>query len=71
VVLPSTQLQKVCVTLGFRRLQSLVKRSVLSVFINLRYAECVCLHYGLRVWSQKKKKIGMYFKTIVTHAAKC
>ena len=49
MVLPSTQLQKVCVTLGFRRLQSLVKRSVLSVFINLRYAECVCLHYGLEV----------------------
>jgi len=26
-----------------RRLQCLVKRSVLSVFIDLRYAKCVCL----------------------------
>ena len=42
MVLSSTQLQKVYVTLWFRRLQCLVKRFVLSVFINLRYAECVC-----------------------------
>jgi len=26
-----------------------VLRSVLSVFINLRSAECVCSYYGLRV----------------------
>jgi len=41
MVLSSMQLQKVSVTLGFRRLQYLVLRSVLSVFINLRSAECV------------------------------
>ena len=37
----------VCMT--FNRLQCLVKRPVLSVFIDLRSAECVCLYYGLRV----------------------
>ena len=42
MVLSSMQLQKVSVTLWFRRLQCLVLRSVLSVFINLRSAECVC-----------------------------
>jgi len=42
MVLSSMQLQKVWVTLGFRRLQCLILRSVLSVFINLRSAECVC-----------------------------
>ena len=42
-------------TLWFRRFQCLVKRSVLSVFINLRSAECVCLYYGLRVWPQINK----------------
>jgi len=25
------------------------------VFIDLRYAECVCLYYGLRAWSQTNK----------------
>ena len=44
MVLPSMQLQKVSVTLCFRRLQCLVLRSVLSVFINVRSAECVCVH---------------------------
>jgi len=43
MVLSSMQLQKVSVTLWFRRLQCLVLRTVLSVFINLRSAECVCL----------------------------
>ena len=51
MVLPSMQLQTVSVTLWFRRLQCLVLRSVLSVFINLRYAERVCSYYGLRVCS--------------------
>jgi len=32
---------------------SVAKRSVLSVFINQRYAECVCLYYGLCVCGQK------------------
>ena len=41
MVLSSTQLQKVSVTQWFRRLQCLIKRSVLSVFIDLRTAECV------------------------------
>jgi len=49
MVLSSMQLQKVSVTLWFRRLQCLVLRSVLSVFIDLRSAECVCSYYGLRV----------------------
>jgi len=31
---------------------AVVKRSVLSVFINQRCAECVCFYYGLRVWGQ-------------------
>jgi len=48
MVLSSMQLQKVSVTLWFRRLQGLVLRSVLSVFLNLRSAECVCSYYGLR-----------------------
>jgi len=30
-----------------------VKHSVLSVFINQRCAECVCLYYALRVCGQK------------------
>jgi len=51
MVLSSMQLQTVSVTLWFRRLQCLVLRSVLSVFINLRSAECVCSYYGLRVCS--------------------
>jgi len=55
MVLSSTQLQKVSVTLWFRRLQCLVLRSVLSVFINLRSAECVCSYYGLRICSQTNK----------------
>jgi len=65
VVLSSTQLQKASVTLWFRRLQFLVKRTVLSVFIDLRYAECVCLCYGLRICPQtnklKFKKRGSWF----------
>ena len=55
MVLSSMQLQKVSVTLWFRRLQCLVLRSVLSDFINLRSAECVCSCYGLRVCSQTNK----------------
>jgi len=55
MVLSSMQLQKVSVTLWFRRLQCLVLRSVLSDFINLRSAECVCSYYGLRVCSQTNK----------------
>jgi len=51
VVLSSMQLQEVSVTLWFSRLQCLVLRSVLSVFIDLRCAECVCSCYGIRVWS--------------------
>jgi len=49
-------LQRSCkkchLTLWLRLLQCLVQRSVLSVFINQRYAECVCLYYGLCVSSQ-------------------
>ena len=52
---PSTQLQKVSVNLSFRRLRCLVLRSVLSVFIDLRCAECVCSYCGLRVCSQTNK----------------
>jgi len=33
----------------------LVLHAVLSVFIDLRSAECVCSHYGLRVCSQTNK----------------
>jgi len=55
MVLSSTQLQKVSVTLWFHRLQCLVLRSVLSVFINLRSADCVCSYYWLRVCSQTNK----------------
>jgi len=55
MVLPSTQLQKVSATPWFRRFQCLVKRYVLSVFIDLRCAECVCLYYGLRVCSHTNK----------------
>jgi len=32
---------------------AVAKRSVLSVFINQRCAECVCLYYGLRVCGQR------------------
>jgi len=32
---------------------AVAKRSVLSVFISQRCAECVCLYYGFRVWEQK------------------
>ena len=39
--------------LWLRRLQCLVKRC----FIGLRYPECVCLYYGLRVCSYTHKKI--------------
>jgi len=38
-------------SLWFRRIQCLALRSVLSVFINLRSAECVCSYCGLRVCS--------------------
>ena len=55
MVLSSMQLQKVSVTLWFRRLQCLVPRAVLSVFIYLHSAECVCSYYGLRVCSQTNK----------------
>jgi len=54
-MLANISVNNVSVTLWFRLLQCLVKRSVLSVFIDLRSAECVCLHYGLRVWSQTNK----------------
>ena len=67
MVLSSLQLQKVSVTLWFRRLQCLVLRSVLSVFINLRAAECVCSYYGLRVCYKQisliKLKIIVPFQT--------
>jgi len=46
---------KKCLTLWLRWLQCLVKHSVLSVFMDLRYAECVCLYYGLCVCSQTYK----------------
>ena len=39
----------------FRRLQCLVLRAVLSVFIDMRSSECVCSHYGLRACSQTNK----------------
>jgi len=32
---------------------AVVKRYLLSVFIDQRCAECVCLYYGLRVCGQK------------------
>jgi len=63
MVLSSMQLQKVSVTLWFRRLQCLVLRSVLSVFINLHQAGCVCLSYGLRVCSQTNKLSGWFHFT--------
>jgi len=56
MVLSSMQLQKVSVTIRFRRLQCLVLRSVLSVFINLRSAECVCSYYG------QTNKLNSYVK---------
>jgi len=31
---------------------AVLKRSVLSVFVNQHCAECVCLYYGLRVCGQ-------------------
>jgi len=37
---------------------TVVKRSVVSVFINLRYADSVCLYYGLRVWLQNQFKLS-------------
>jgi len=49
------QLQKVSATLWLHRLLCLVLRSVSSVFINLRSAECVCSYHGLRVCSQTNK----------------
>jgi len=55
MVLSSMQLQKVSVTLWFRRLQCLVLRAVLSISIDLRSGECVCSYYGLRVCSQTNK----------------
>jgi len=42
-----------------------VKRSVLSVFINQRCAECVCLYDGLRVCGQK------YVNIICDRLQKC
>ena len=53
MVLSSMQLQKVSVTIRFRRLQCLVLR---SVFINLRSAECVCSYYG------QTNKLNSYVK---------
>ena len=55
MILSSMQLQKVSVTLWFHRLQRFVVRAILSVFIDLRSAECVCSYYGLRVCSQTNK----------------
>jgi len=55
MVLSSMQLQKVSVTLWFRRFQCLVLRAVSSVFINLRSAESVCSYYELCVCSQTNK----------------
>jgi len=37
-----------------------VKRSALSVFINQRCAECVCLYYGLRVCGQNTLLLLLY-----------
>jgi len=45
---------KKCATLWFPRLQCLVKHCVLSVFIDLRYAECVCLVYAMDFVSAHK-----------------
>jgi len=67
MVLSSMQLQKVSVTLWFRRLQCLVLRSVLSDFINLRSAECVCSYYGLRVCSQTNKLNVKLASTLAEH----
>jgi len=63
MVLSSMQLQNVSATLWFRQLQCLELRSVLSDFINLRSAECVCSYYGLRVCLQTNKL--NWIKTIV------
>jgi len=52
VTLSSTQLQKVSVTLWFCRLQCFVKRSVLSVFIDLRSAVCVYSMDFMSGWSR-------------------
>jgi len=56
MVLSSMQLQRVSVTLWFRWLQCLVLRSVLSDFINLRSAECVCVRTMDFVSAHKQKK---------------
>jgi len=69
MVLSSVQLQKVSVTLRFRRLQCLVLRSVLSVFIELRSEECVCSYYGLRVCSQTNK-LKEFFRFFRKHPAR-
>ena len=49
----------ICLTYGMSNLtygMSMPMACVLSDFINLRSAECVCSYYGLRVCSQIKKK---------------
>jgi len=38
---------------GYSASNAVVKRSVSSVFINQRCAECVCLYYGLHICGQK------------------
>jgi len=38
---------------GHSASNAVVKRSVLSVFINQCCAQCVCLYYGLRVCGKK------------------
>ena len=67
MVLSSMQLQEVSVTLWFRRLQCLELGSVLSVFINLRSAECVCSYYGLRVCDKQINELN--FATVVWWAS--
>jgi len=45
---------------------TVAKRSVLSVFINQRCAECVSLYYGLRVCGQNTLLLGQAFATFFT-----
>jgi len=44
---------EISLDMGDSASNSVVKRSVLAVFINQRCGECVCLYYGLRLCAQK------------------
>jgi len=56
-IFPGIQLFLIRIGLGLKNVtvRSSMLRAVLSVFIDLRSAECVCSYYGLRVCSQTNK----------------